>query len=38
MRRLLLGISMLFAVASSAIGVAPPAHAATGVRETPDRT
>ena len=38
MRRLLLGISMLIAVAAVAIGVAPPAHAATGVRETPGRS
>jgi hypothetical protein len=38
MRRLLLGASMLVAVAASAIGVASPAQAATGVSETPDRT
>jgi hypothetical protein len=37
-RRFLLGVAVLVAVAASAIGVAPPAHAATGVSETPDRT
>jgi Bacterial Ig-like domain len=37
-RRLLWGFAMLAALAASAIGVAPPAHAATAVRETPDRT
>jgi hypothetical protein len=38
MRRLLLGVSMLVAVAASAIAVAPPAHADIAVRETPDHT
>jgi hypothetical protein len=38
MRRLLLGLAVLVAVAASAIGVALPAHAVTATRETPDRT
>jgi hypothetical protein len=38
MRQLLLGISLLVAVAASAVSLAPPAHAAIGVRETPDHT
>ena len=38
MRRLLFGFSMLVAVAASTVGAALPAHAATGVRETPERT
>src|SRR5918998_677679 len=38
MRRLLLGVSMLVAVSASAIGMASPAHAVTGVSEIPDRT
>src|ERR687893_377675 len=38
MRRLLLGFSMLVALAALAIAASPPAHAAIGVRETPDKT
>ena len=35
-RRLLLGISMFVAVAASVVALSHPAHAAIGVRETPD--
>src|SRR5215211_5578154 len=38
MRRFLWGAAVLVAVAASAIGVASPAHAVTGVSEIPDQT